>query len=72
MGTHQNAVQRAVVLTVAVIGAGFNGALDALIGMTVHCNSSFTFGTPVVYPVELKRYWKFIPALPLDYFYVMI
>ena len=36
MGAYQNAVQRAVVLGVAVVSALLNGALDALIGMTVH------------------------------------
>ena len=41
MGTHQNPVQRAVVLTVTVVGTGLNGAFDALIGMTIHKNASF-------------------------------
>ena len=36
MGTHQDAVQRAVVLGVAVIGAGLDGAFNALVGMAVH------------------------------------
>ena len=36
MGTHQNPVQRAVVLGVAVVCAGLNGTFDALIGMAIH------------------------------------
>ena len=36
MGTHQDAIQRAVVCLVAVMCTLGNGALDALIGITVH------------------------------------
>ena len=36
MGAHQDAVQTAVVFRVAVISAGLNGALNALVGMMVH------------------------------------
>ena len=36
VGTHQNLVQGAVVFGVAVIGAGLNGAFDALISMAIH------------------------------------
>lgn len=36
MGTNQNAVQRAVILVPAVICALLDGALDTLIGMSVH------------------------------------
>ena len=36
MGSYQNSVQGAVVLGVAVISAGLNGALNALVGMMVH------------------------------------
>ena len=36
VGAHQDAVQGAVVLGVAVIGAGLDGAFDALVGMAVH------------------------------------
>lgn len=36
MGAHKDVVQRAVVLASAVIGALCDGALDALVGMTVH------------------------------------
>ena len=37
VGAHQNAVQRAVVLFFAVMGALVHGALNALVGMTIHC-----------------------------------
>ena len=37
VGAHQNAVQRAVVLVFAVMGALVHGAFNALIGMTIHC-----------------------------------
>ena len=36
MGAHKDVVQRAVVLASAVISALCDGALDALVGMTVH------------------------------------
>ena len=36
VGAHQNPVQGAVVLAVAVVGAGLNGAFDALVCMAVH------------------------------------
>ena len=36
MGTHQDPLQGAVVSAVAVVCALGNGALDALVGMTVH------------------------------------
>ena len=36
VGTHQNPVQRAVILTVAVVGALLNGTFDTLVCMAVH------------------------------------
>ena len=36
MSTHQDAIQGAVVLVLAVVSALLYGALDALVGMTVH------------------------------------
>ena len=36
VGAHQNAVQRAVVLVLTVVCALLDGALDTLVGMTVH------------------------------------
>ena len=44
MGAHQDAVQRAVVLGIAVIGALLDGAFDALVGMVVHPFSPPSFG----------------------------
>ena len=51
MGAYKDAIQGAVVLGVAVIGALLDGALDALIGMTVHVFSSFLFGAAIVWAV---------------------
>ena len=51
MGAHQDLVQGAVVLTLAVVCALLNGAFDALVGIAVHivfllfigfCNSMAT------------------------------
>ena len=39
MGTHQNLIQGTVVLVTAVMGALLDGALDALVCMTVHNKS---------------------------------
>ena len=36
VGAHQNPVQGAVVLGIAVVSAGLNGAFDALVGIGVH------------------------------------
>ena len=36
MGTNQNAVQRAVVLGIAMVGAGLNGTFDALVCVAIH------------------------------------
>ena len=36
VGAHQNPVQRAVVLMVAVVGAGLDGTFDALVCIAVH------------------------------------
>jgi len=44
VGAHQNPVQRAVVLVLAVICTLLDGAFDALVGMTIHKNASFDFG----------------------------
>ena len=38
MGAHQDLVQRAVVLSVAVVSAGLDGAFDTLVGIAVHCD----------------------------------
>ncbi len=44
MGAHQNPVQRAVVLGIAVISTGLNGTFDALVGIIIHKNASFYIG----------------------------
>ena len=36
MGTHQDAVQGAVVLGIAVVGTGLDGAFNAFVGMAIH------------------------------------
>ena len=38
VGAHQDLVQRAVVLSVAVVSAGLDGAFDTLVGIAVHCD----------------------------------
>ena len=38
VGTHQDAVQGAVVLAVAVVSTGLHGTLDTLVCMAVHCH----------------------------------
>ena len=48
MGTHQNPVQSAVVLVVAMICAGLDGAFDALVGIVLHTISSFDLGSGIV------------------------
>ena len=44
MGAHQDLVQRAVVLSVAVISAGGDGAFDALVDIAVHLDYLLLFG----------------------------
>ena len=44
MGTHQNPVQRAVILAFAVVRALMDGAFNALVGMTIHCCFLLLFG----------------------------
>ena len=44
MGAHQDAVQRAVVLGIAMVCAGLDGAFDALISMAVHVIFLLCFG----------------------------
>ena len=50
MGTHQDPVQRAVVLAVAVVGAGLDGAFDTLVCMAVHKCYLLLIGTGLVCP----------------------
>ena len=58
VGTHLDAIQGAVVLGVAVIGALLDGAGDALVGVTVHVFSSFAFDTSVVCAVSEKSFLR--------------
>ena len=44
VGAHTDLVQRAVILVLAVVGAGAHGAPDGLVGMAVHKEASFAFG----------------------------
>ena len=44
VGAHQNAIQGAVVLGVAVICAGLNGAFDTLVSIAVHLLFLLYFG----------------------------
>lgn len=43
VGAYQNAVQGAEVLGIAVVSAGLDGALDALIGIGIHYRSLLIF-----------------------------
>jgi hypothetical protein len=49
MGTHQDSVQRAVVGVIAVISAGLDGALNALIGVFVHFTYLLFLRSQLVY-----------------------
>ena len=57
VGTHQNPIQRAVVLAVAVICALLNGAFDALICVAIHnvLPPSFEFGFSMAFPMGKNR-----------------
>ena len=48
VGAHQDLIQRAEVLGVAVVGALLDGAFDGLVGIAVHIGSSFCFDTQIV------------------------
>ena len=62
MGTHQDSVQRAVVLTVAVVGAGLNGAFNALVCMAVHGHFLLFvwYGISMAHRQETKRGKNFL------------
>ena len=55
VGAHQNAVQRAVVLAVAVVSAGLNGAFDALVSITVHSSFLLLFDSGLVWLTACER-----------------
>ena len=50
VGAHQDAVQGAVVLGVAMVSAGLDGTLNALVGVTIHVLFLLLFGTAIVWP----------------------
>ena len=50
MGTHQNPVQRAVVLAVAVVSALLDGTLNTFVGIAVHDFILLLIGTGLVCP----------------------
>lgn len=43
VGTHQNPVQRTIVLALTVVSALMNSAFNRLVGMAVHKKASFAF-----------------------------
>ena len=63
MGTHQNPLQRAVVLLAAMVGAGLHSAVDALVGMTVHIPFLLPGLLALVLPRMRKPFMKFFPIL---------
>ena len=58
MGTHQNPVQRTVVLVFAVVCALLNGTFDALIGMAVHSCFLLLIG----FGISMGKRKEIIPA----------
>ena len=63
MGADENAVQRAVVFAVAVVGTLLNGAFDALICLAVHNCFLLFVDSKLVCPYFRKPYRKTIPIL---------
>ena len=63
MGAHQNTVQRAVVLVLAMVSALLDGTLDTLVGMTVHKKASFELDSELVWLGNGKVFWKRFPML---------
>ena len=58
MGAHQDPVQRAVILGVAVIGAGLYSTFDTLVCMTIHNENLLLFGTALVWTLSKKEFRK--------------
>ena len=68
MGAHQNAIQRAVVLAVAVVCARLNGAFDALICIAVHSSFLLLLNSALVWIITAKRNMgKFSFSLLFEY-----
>ena len=58
MSTHQNLIQRTVVLTLAVVCALLNGTFDALVGMAVHSCFLLLIG----FGISMGKRKEIIPA----------
>ena len=58
MGAHQDLVQRAVVLAVAVVSALLNGALNALVGVAVHSCFLLCLSSKVVCPKQFETHME--------------
>ena len=72
VGAHQDPVQGAVVLVLAVVCALTDGAFDALVGMTVHdFYASFLLGSVLVWHQIMKQFRKKLPVLLFFFFCVI-
>ena len=58
MGAYHDLIQRAVVLGVAVVSAGPDGALDALVGIAVHVMFLLCFGFAFSMPAGTKKMYR--------------
>jgi hypothetical protein len=72
MGADHNAVQRAVVLITAVMGALTDGAFDALVSMVVHGSFLLCLNSGLVYPSDRKAYSQILPILLFESRYDMV
>ena len=73
VSAHQNAVQRAVVLTVAVVSTGLNGAFDALVCIVVHSFLLLLLDSHLVWLGRTERNVEKTPfSLHFDRPYAMI
>ena len=62
VSTHHNAVQRAVVLTFAMVRALLNSTFDTLIG-TIHLILLLCLRSLLVLPDASETYWQFLSVL---------
>ena len=56
MGANQNSIQRTIILSITMVGAGLHGTLDALIRMAIHFLFLLHFG----FGVSMARLQKII------------
>ena len=63
VGAHQDPVQRAVVLVLAVVCTLLHGAFDALVGMTIHKIASFDLDSRLVWLDFWNLFWERFPVL---------